>query len=187
MIFPLEKLKILRKILKNLKNLKKWAWLGWDQSGGGVKKFLCISGRIRSFWSYKKNIGYNSVSANRARLTVTGVQLKYLVFLLSSNNNNRSDNDCLTKINCLAKTFILATWTNAVQTISESQTLSPLTTCLLSYPPNSPSLSSLSLKSFDEWRERILKHQWMHSKIKNDFYPGLKCSSAWSCVSKVKT
>ena len=38
MIFPLEKLKILRKILKNLKNLKKWAWLGWDQSGGGVTK-----------------------------------------------------------------------------------------------------------------------------------------------------
>ena len=53
MIFPLEKLKILRKILKNL---KKWAWLGWDQSGGGHqngKKFLCISGRIRPFRSYK--------------------------------------------------------------------------------------------------------------------------------------
>ena len=93
------------------------------------------------------------MSANRARLTVTGVQLKYLVFLLSSNNNNRSDNDCLTKINCLAKTFILTTWTNAVQTISESQTLSPLTTCLLCYPPNPPFLSSLSLKSLAEIQE----------------------------------
>ena len=61
------------------------------------------------FEAIKKDIGYNSESANRARLTVTGVQLKYLVFLLSSNNNNRSDNDCLTKINCLAKTFILTT------------------------------------------------------------------------------
>ena len=62
-----------------------------------------------------KNIGYNSVSANRARLTVTGVQLKYLVFLLSSNNNNRSDNDCLTKINCLAKTFILTRYHELMQ------------------------------------------------------------------------
>ena len=72
------------------------------------KKFFAFLDELDHFEAIK-NIGYNSVSANRARLTVTGVQLKYLVFLLSSNNNNRSDNDCLTKINCLAKTFILAT------------------------------------------------------------------------------
>ena len=77
--------------------------------------FFGFLDELDHFEAIKKNIGYNSVSANCPRLNVTGVQLKYLVFLLSSNNNNRSDNDCLTKINCLAKTFILTTYHDLVQ------------------------------------------------------------------------
>ena len=49
--FPLEKLKILKHYKKNL---KKSAWLVQAWGGGGVtnvKKFLCISGRIRPFRS----------------------------------------------------------------------------------------------------------------------------------------
>ena len=58
MIFPLEKLKILIKNYEKSEKSEKMSltWLGPVRGGGhqNGKKFLCISGQIRPFRSYKK-------------------------------------------------------------------------------------------------------------------------------------